>query len=292
MNLVRQGIKSNAPYKLSLEAQRYLIYAVREPQISNLLKFWISCFSSYRPFWDRCTEWLQNDPQRCPQICVTGMLESQISLRFTLPPAVFDLLAILRQVHWMPPKWPWALQGQRYPIYAVSESQISVRFVVQRTIFALQVILRQMTPKWHWTLPPYIRYWYRVSNFTQFHSTISRGWVICYFETSGLDDPKWSWNNTITHICDTGVHESQISVRFGLRPAFCLRYNLEAILRQVHRMTPKWSWIPQGPHHMCVTRIPESQISLSFPLRSAIISRYKVVENPKIGNAPNDLKWA
>ncbi len=31
----------------------------------------------------------------------------------------FELQAILRQVHWMTPKWPWRLIGQRYPIHVL-----------------------------------------------------------------------------------------------------------------------------------------------------------------------------
>ncbi len=51
-----------------------------------------------------------------PHIFITIVPESQISLRFALRPAFFNIQAILRQVHQMTPKWPWTLQGHRYPI--------------------------------------------------------------------------------------------------------------------------------------------------------------------------------
>ncbi len=44
---------------------------------------------------------------------------SKISPGFILRPVVFELQTILRQVHWMTPKWPQTLQGQVYPIYVL-----------------------------------------------------------------------------------------------------------------------------------------------------------------------------
>ncbi len=40
----------------------------------------------------------------------------------------------------------------------------------------------------------------------------------------------------VPHICFTSTHGSQISLRFALRPAVL---EIQAILRQVHRMTPR-----------------------------------------------------
>ena len=39
--------------------------------------------------------------------------ESQISIRFAPRPTVFELQAILKQVHQITPKWLWTLQGYR-----------------------------------------------------------------------------------------------------------------------------------------------------------------------------------
>ena len=55
-------------------------------------------------------------------ICITTIPECQISLCFALQPAITEIQAILRQVHWMTPKWPWTLQGKRYPIYVLPVS--------------------------------------------------------------------------------------------------------------------------------------------------------------------------
>ncbi len=65
-----------------------------------------------------------NDPKmtlntrrsKLPHIHVTTITQFQISLRFALWPSVFGLQDILGQMHWMTPKWPWTLRGQRYSI--------------------------------------------------------------------------------------------------------------------------------------------------------------------------------
>ena len=40
----------------------------------------------------------------------------------------------------------------------------------------------------------------------------------------------------VIHLCVTSVHESYIVLRFTQRPAI---FELQAVLRQVHRMTPQ-----------------------------------------------------
>ncbi len=80
-------------------------------------------FSRYRPFWDKCTEWPQIDLEphkvKLPYICITSVRDSQILVRFALWPALFEIQAILRQVHRMTPNWPWTLLGQRYTTYVL-----------------------------------------------------------------------------------------------------------------------------------------------------------------------------
>ncbi len=75
-------------------------------------------FSSYMPFWDKCTEIMTLNTKRSKvhhiQLFIST-LELKISVCFTLRWSVFELQAILRQVHWMTPKWPWTIKGQRYP---------------------------------------------------------------------------------------------------------------------------------------------------------------------------------
>ena len=84
-----------------------------------------------------------------------------------------------------------------------------------------------------------------------------------------LDTTK-SYVPHIYHAYATSIHESQISLRFALQPAVS---EIQAILRQVNWMTPKWHWTPQG--HMChiyVTSIHEPQISLNVKLPYICIS--------------------
>ncbi len=47
-----------------------------------------------------------------PQLCVTGVPESQHSVLFLLQPAVPSYKPFLRQLN--DPKWPWTLQGHRF----------------------------------------------------------------------------------------------------------------------------------------------------------------------------------
>ncbi len=78
-------------------------------------------FSTYRPFWDKCT----NNPQmtlntkraKLPQVQVTTTTESQISLHFALQPAISCYRPFPGEVHQMTAKWHWThyLKGQRYP---------------------------------------------------------------------------------------------------------------------------------------------------------------------------------
>ncbi len=67
---------------------------------------------------------------------------TQISLNFVLQPAVFELWAILRQMHRMIPKWPWTLKGQRYIIQML---QLPVSPTLRLTAFELLAILSKCT---------------------------------------------------------------------------------------------------------------------------------------------------
>ncbi len=89
-------------------------------QISIRLGLKCQPLSSYRPFQ---TTSASNDPQmilntkrsRVP-ICIWLSSLSPKFQFFSSPPwqpAVFELMAILRQVHRSTLKWPWALIGQR-----------------------------------------------------------------------------------------------------------------------------------------------------------------------------------
>ena len=76
----------------------------------------------------------------------------------------FELQAILRQLRWMTPKWPWTQKGQRYTMYIHSTcgshaSQISIHLTQRSAILELQDILRQvhqMNLKTNWPKAPHI----------------------------------------------------------------------------------------------------------------------------------------
>ncbi len=77
-------------------------------------------FTRFALWLDRYTEWHQDrwcwklkgqTSQRYPNWILQLPTTCQISLRFALCTSVFELQAILRQVHRMIPTWPWTLKG-------------------------------------------------------------------------------------------------------------------------------------------------------------------------------------
>ena len=101
--------------------------------------------------------------------------DSQISLHFTLRPAIFELHPISRWVHRMTPKWQRTLKAKGTP-------------------YMLQL---PSTPK-----------------FNPFSSRAIRFRVKGHCETSALNDPKMTLNtkrSKISHICCVSIPESQIS---------------------------------------------------------------------------------
>ena len=80
----------------------------------------------------------------------------------------------------------------------------------------------------------------QVPNFILLHSTVSRVRGIGdILETNAPNDPKMTLNikrSKVQHIHVTTAPKSQILPRFTLRSTF---FELQAILRQVHRMIPK-----------------------------------------------------
>ena len=78
--------------------------------MSRASKFRFNSTSSYKPFWEKCTEWPQNDLEyrkvkRTPYMCCYGVPKSKIVVCFALWLTVLELHAILKQVHRMTPKW-------------------------------------------------------------------------------------------------------------------------------------------------------------------------------------------
>ncbi len=69
----------------------------------------------YKYLWIPKT--LNTKRSNVPHTHVVTNPESQISLCFALWVAIFELQAILRQVHQKTPKWPGTLEGHMHPIY-------------------------------------------------------------------------------------------------------------------------------------------------------------------------------
>ncbi len=181
-------------------------------QISLRFAIWLP-FSRYTcsAFWDKCTEWPQNDlePKRpkVPHISVTSIHASQISLISLYDQPFRDTGHLETQIA---PNRHWSLQGE----------------------ITVYIYMYNQCP------------WF--PNFTQFHSTISRFRDTGNFETSALNNCKITLNTKRSyrpHIDVTSIQESQISLRFALRPDV---FRILAILRQVHRMTPNLYWILKG----------------------------------------------
>ncbi len=147
-------------------------------------------------------------------------LSPKISLRSSLRPAVFQLQAILRQVHWMTPKWPWTLQHLVYTRSLISvtniyESQISVLFCSTSNRFL-----------------SYRPFWDKVTE-----------WPQNDLEHCEVKSP----------ICVTSAPESQISLRFALQPIVA---ELQAILNTKmtqNDLKPTRSNVP----HMLVPTSPK-----------------------------------
>ena len=119
-------------------------------------------------------------------------------------------------------------------------------------------------------------------DFTPFCSMTSPFWDAGYFETSAPNDPKVTLNQARSNypLCMTSVRDSQISLRFALRPAL---FKIQAILRQVHQMTPNWPWALQRQITLYLyNNCP--RVSNFTPFRS-MASHFGVT-----GHAPNDLK--
>ena len=99
----------------------YVWLVFPESQIWLLLTLRPAVFAVHSIF-KKCTKWpqmtLNLTRPKVPHICVTNIHISQMSLRFALRPAVFKIQAtFFRNVHWMTPKWPGALQDWKNCAY-------------------------------------------------------------------------------------------------------------------------------------------------------------------------------
>ncbi len=100
------------------------------------------------------------------------------------------------------------------------------------------------------------------------------------FETITPNDPKMTLTTetlNITHIHFKTTPNSQIALRFDLWTAIL---ELQIILIQVHRMTPKWLWTRKGKRHpiYMLQLPPESQFLRHFTLRTAVFELQTILD--------------
>ncbi len=121
-------ITPNRSWTLQCQSTYICITTVSESQISLWFALWPAIFEIYvisRQVHQITSNWpwsLQGHMYPIyPKVICTPYTcyYYQCSLRFALQPAIFELQAILKQVHWMTSKWPWTLQGQRYTTYVL-----------------------------------------------------------------------------------------------------------------------------------------------------------------------------
>ena len=231
-------------------------------------------------------------------ICITSVPESQISVLLTLWPAVFELQAILKQMHWMTPKWPWTQQGHHhgYPICGLPVSR-RPKF---RSISLYDQLFQSYRPFWHkcteWPQndleyykvkgTPYICYycpWF--PNFSPFRSMTSYIQVTGHFEKSLSNDAKMTLNPTrskVPHICVTSLpkfvfyNQPFLSYRsFSDKYTERLPNDLEYHKVKPHMCATKSQLVPN------VTKVPASPKFHPVLLYNQLFSRYKVVNNQK-----------
>ncbi len=159
-------------------------------------------------------------------ICVADIHEAHISVRFGLPKSRFDLETILfaLNVHWRS-----ALNDPTAP----NDPKMTLRAT------------RSNVPHTFYQCP-------RIPNFTPlFCPTTSRCQVTGHYETRAPNETKMMnpIRSKVPHICNTYNVYTRVPnlVRFALRPLFFFFFfQLQDILRRVHRMTQKWPWTIQG----------------------------------------------
>ena len=97
----------------------------------------------YRVVWDKCTEWPQNNLEpykvKLPHICITTILWSQISRRFTLWPASLRYKSFWDKCTEWPQidLEPYMVKLPYICINGVPDSQISLRFTVLPALFEI-----------------------------------------------------------------------------------------------------------------------------------------------------------
>ncbi len=96
--LFRDNTMNNCKWLWTILGQRYLKYVLLVPPNPRFqcLSLYAQPFLTYRPTWDKCTQWHPidlpgNTKSQVSRICKSSAFESQTSNVFTLQPAIFEL---------------------------------------------------------------------------------------------------------------------------------------------------------------------------------------------------------
>ena len=93
--------------------------------------------------------------------------------------------------------------------------------------------------------------------------------------------------SNVPNICIRSVPNSQILAHFALRPTV---FGLQAILKKVHRMTPKWPWILQGQMYPTYVLLVSYLRVPNFTVFHSTTSCFEIQALLKKKSAPNDPK--
>ena len=217
--------------KRSKISYRYVTLPISESQISLCFTLWVAVLS-YKPFWDKCTEWPQNDLTLQGQSYPIYMLQLTPSPKFHSSSlyGYFWLTGHFKTSAPKDPKWSWILEGQKYPPHihttSTSEAQILVHLALQSAVFELRpsfvkttlndikmnlTYSRLKVPIWILHTPPRLKF----SSVSLYDEPFLR---YALFLESALNDLKWPWHvqgQKYHYVCF--MHpEAQIFVHFTL----------------------------------------------------------------------------
>ena len=177
------------------------VTSIHESQISPV-SLYEEPFLSYRPFWEKCIEWPQNDLEHYELKC------TQYVLVLSLIPKFHSVL----------------LYGQPFLRYRVFWDKCTewTQMILNPTRSNAPHICISTIPGSQISLydQPFLRY--------------KPVWDTC---TEWLQIDLEPYKVKTPYTCITSVPDYQISLRFAVQPAI---FKIQANLRQVYWMTPKW----------------------------------------------------
>ncbi len=146
------------------------------------------------------------NPTNSNVLHITGVPEFQMSDHFTLRPVVFELQVILREVHWMAQSnfEPYKVKCNHICVTSIRNFQISLRFALRPAVFEIEAILKQG----HWI--------------TQ----------------NDLEPNKVKDTSYVILICEFQLSVLSVYAQLGFFSFFFFFFELQSVLRRVHRMTP------------------------------------------------------